>query len=74
MTSRRAGRKVRCGRYVLSEDRNLMAEQNRSEHWQQLFASARHALRPAQDNDFAIITQDKLFETYNKIFGMFGLS
>ena len=46
MTSRRAGRKVRCGRYVLSEDRNLMAEQNRSEHWQQLFASARHALRP----------------------------
>src|SRR6266487_3360999 len=23
-----------------------MAEQNRSEHWQQLFASARHALRP----------------------------
>ena len=34
---------------------------------------ARHALRPAQDNDFAIITQDKLFETYNKIFGMFFL-
>jgi signal peptide peptidase SppA len=31
---------------VLSEDRNLMADQNRSEHWQQLFASARHALRP----------------------------
>ena len=25
------------------------------------------------DNDFAIITQDKLFETYNKIFGMFFL-
>jgi putative ABC transport system permease protein len=34
---------------------------------------ARHALRPAADNDFAIITQDKLFETYNKIFGMFFL-
>jgi putative ABC transport system permease protein len=34
---------------------------------------ARHALRPAQDNDFAIITQDKLFETYNKVFGMFFL-
>jgi signal peptide peptidase SppA len=31
---------------VLSEDRNLMADQIRSEHWQQLFASARHALRP----------------------------
>ena len=34
---------------------------------------ARHGLRPAVDNDFAIITQDKLFETYNKIFGMFFL-
>jgi putative ABC transport system permease protein len=34
---------------------------------------ARHGLRPAADNDFAIITQDKLFETYNKIFGMFFL-
>jgi len=34
---------------------------------------ARRALRPAQDNNFAIITQDKLFETYNKIFGMFFL-
>jgi putative ABC transport system permease protein len=34
---------------------------------------ARHALRPAQDNNFAIITQDQLFETYNKIFGMFFL-
>ena len=30
-------------------------------------------LRPAADSDFAIITQDKLFETYNKIFGMFFL-
>jgi putative ABC transport system permease protein len=34
---------------------------------------ARHGLRPGVDNDFAIITQDKLFETYNKIFGMFFL-
>ncbi|HEY9229008.1 MAG TPA: ABC transporter permease [Gemmatimonadaceae bacterium] len=34
---------------------------------------ARHGLRPAAENDFAIITQDKLFETYNKIFGMFFL-
>ncbi len=34
---------------------------------------ARHALRPGADNNFAIITQDKLFETYNKIFGMFFL-
>ena len=34
---------------------------------------ARRALRPAQENNFAIITQDKLFETYNKIFGMFFL-
>ena len=34
---------------------------------------ARHALRPAAGNDFAIITQDQLFDTYNKIFGMFFL-
>ena len=34
---------------------------------------ARHGLRPALDNDFAIITQDKLFETWNKISGMFFL-
>ncbi|HVB30358.1 MAG TPA: ABC transporter permease [Gemmatimonadaceae bacterium] len=33
----------------------------------------RHELRPATDNDFAIITQDKLFDTYNKVFGMFFL-
>jgi putative ABC transport system permease protein len=30
-------------------------------------------LRPAAESNFAIITQDKLFETYNKIFGMFFL-
>jgi len=33
----------------------------------------RHALRPGSDNDFAIITQDQLFEVYNKIFGAFFL-
>ena len=30
-------------------------------------------LRPIEESNFAIITQDKLFETYNKIFGMFFL-
>jgi putative ABC transport system permease protein len=34
---------------------------------------SRHGLRPAVDNDFALITQDKLFATYNKVFGMFFL-
>lgn len=34
---------------------------------------AHRGLRPGSDNNFAIITQDKLFETYNKIFGMFFL-
>ena len=34
---------------------------------------ARRGIRPGADNSFAIITQDKLFETYNKIFGMFFL-
>jgi putative ABC transport system permease protein len=33
----------------------------------------RHALRPGVDNDFAIITQDQLFDVYNKIFGAFFL-
>ena len=33
----------------------------------------RHALRPSSENDFAIITQDQLFEVYNKIFGAFFL-
>jgi putative ABC transport system permease protein len=33
----------------------------------------RHALRPGAENDFAIITQDQLFEVYNKIFGAFFL-
>ena len=31
-------------------------------------------LKPAQDNNFALVTQDKLFEVYNKIFGMFFLA
>jgi putative ABC transport system permease protein len=30
-------------------------------------------LRPSQESNFAIITQDKLLETYNSIFGMFFL-
>jgi putative ABC transport system permease protein len=30
-------------------------------------------LRPSRESNFAIITQDKLFETYNKVFGMFFL-
>src|SRR5207244_5479837 len=29
--------------------------------------------RPGVESNFAIITQDKLFETYNKIFGAFFL-
>jgi putative ABC transport system permease protein len=34
---------------------------------------ARRALHPGADNNFAIITQDQLLTTYNKIFGMFFL-
>jgi putative ABC transport system permease protein len=34
---------------------------------------ARHGLRPSVENDFAIITQDQLFDVYNKIFGAFFL-
>lgn len=30
-------------------------------------------LRPKDESNFAILTQDKLFETYNKIFGVFFL-
>ena len=33
----------------------------------------RHSLRPAAVNDFAIVTQEKLFDTYNSVFGMFFL-
>ena len=34
---------------------------------------ARRALRPAQENNFAIVTQDRLLDMFNKIFGMFFL-
>jgi putative ABC transport system permease protein len=34
---------------------------------------AMRGLRPGQPNDFAIITQDKLFETWNKMTGVFFL-
>ncbi len=34
---------------------------------------AMRGLRPSQESTFAIITQDKLMETYDKIFGMFFL-
>jgi putative ABC transport system permease protein len=34
---------------------------------------ARRRLRPSVDNTFAIITQDQLFDVYNKIFGTFFL-
>lgn len=30
-------------------------------------------LRPGEESSFALITQDKLFETYDKVFGMFFL-
>ena len=33
----------------------------------------RHGLRPSAENNFAIITQDQLFDVYNKIFGTFFL-
>jgi putative ABC transport system permease protein len=34
---------------------------------------AHNGLRPSSENDFAIITQDQLFDVYNKIFGTFFL-
>ena len=34
---------------------------------------ARRGLRPGSDNSFAIITQDQLFDIYNKVFGAFFL-
>lgn len=34
---------------------------------------ARRRLRPSTENNFAIITQDQLFDVYNKIFGTFFL-
>jgi putative ABC transport system permease protein len=34
---------------------------------------ANRGLRPGTDNNFAIITQDQLFDVYNKVFGVFFL-
>ncbi len=34
---------------------------------------AKRAIRPGAENNFSIITQDQLFEVYNKIFGAFFL-
>ena len=34
---------------------------------------AKRAIRPGAENNFAIITQDQLFDVYNKIFGAFFL-
>jgi putative ABC transport system permease protein len=50
-------------------------EVDRDDAIDQVTASLRsiRGLRPGADNNFAIVTQDKLFETYNKIFGMFFL-
>ncbi len=51
------------------------ASSSRAEAIDDVIASmrARRGLRPGGDNDFAIITQDQLFEVYNKIFGAFFL-
>src|SRR5215217_6907382 len=37
------------------------------------FIRGKRGLRPAQPNDFSVITQDQLFDVYDKIFGMFFL-
>jgi putative ABC transport system permease protein len=34
---------------------------------------AQRGLRPSRESNFAIITQDKLFDVYNKVFGIFFL-
>ncbi len=34
---------------------------------------AQRGLRPSRESNFAIITQDKLFDVYNKVFGVFFL-
>ena len=34
---------------------------------------AQRGLRPSHESNFAVITQDKLFDVYNKVFGMFFL-
>ena len=51
------------------------ADVPRDEMVDQVTAALRGArgLRPSQESNFAVITQDKLMETYDKIFGMFFL-
>lgn len=51
------------------------AEAGRDEVLDDVTASIRgqRGLRPSQESSFALITQDKLFETYDKVFGMFFL-
>jgi putative ABC transport system permease protein len=51
------------------------AEASREEAIDEVTAAmrSRRGLRPAQENDFAIITQDQFMDLYNKIFGMFFL-
>ena len=51
------------------------ANATRAEAIDDVIAAVRghRALRPGTDNNFAIITQDQLFDVYNKIFGAFFL-
>jgi putative ABC transport system permease protein len=51
------------------------AEVSRDEAMDDVQATLRglRGLRPSQESNFALITQEKLFETYDKIFGMFFL-
>ena len=51
------------------------ANATRAEAIDEVVASmrARHGLRPSAESNFAIITQDQLFDVYNKIFGTFFL-
>jgi putative ABC transport system permease protein len=48
---------------------------SRDEAIDEVTASLRgqRGLRPSRESNFAIITQDKLFDVYNKVFGMFFL-
>ena len=48
---------------------------SRDEAIDEVTASLRgqRGLRPSRESNFAVITQDKLFDTYNKVFGMFFL-
>ncbi|MDB4885878.1 MAG: putative rane protein [Gemmatimonadetes bacterium] len=51
------------------------AGSTRAETIDDVIASLRafNGLRPAADNNFGIVTQDQLFDVYNKIFGTFAL-